>query len=60
MFPQVQLATDHAVTFACPTAEAKGQGIASQIVTSISKIESEYQLEMHDVYTNLSDRAFRA
>ncbi|TYJ58149.1 hypothetical protein B9479_001245 [Cryptococcus floricola] len=56
----VQLATSHTASFPYP-AEPKGtQSVASQIVTSISKIETLYHLELNDVYAELGDKAFRA
>ncbi|WVQ78527.1 hypothetical protein IAT38_000613 [Cryptococcus sp. DSM 104549] len=56
----VQLATQHKSSFPYPTAPAGNQSIASQIVTTISKIETEYHLELNDVYGELGDKAFRA
>lgn len=57
---QVQLATKHSAFFPCPKEESGGQSIASQIVTTISKIETNYHLELNDVYGELGDKAFRA
>ncbi|WVQ69887.1 uncharacterized protein L199_008110 [Kwoniella botswanensis] len=56
----VQLATKHSASFPLPTEEVGGQSIASQIVTTISKIETAYHLELNDVYGELGDKAFRA
>ncbi|WVW82889.1 hypothetical protein I302_104902 [Kwoniella bestiolae CBS 10118] len=56
----VQLATKHSASFPLPTEEVGGQTIASQIVTTISKIETAYHLELNDVYGELGDKAFRA
>jgi capping protein alpha len=57
---QVQLATQHTASFPCPAQDTGSQSIASQIVTAIAKIESNYQLELNDVYDELGDKAFRA
>lgn len=57
---QVQLATSHTASFPCPTESSDSQSIASQIVTTISKIETNYQLELNDVYGDLGDKAFRS
>ncbi|EAL22672.1 hypothetical protein CNBB1210 [Cryptococcus deneoformans B-3501A] len=56
----VQLATNHTASFPCPTEPNGSQSIASQIVTTISKIETNYQLELNDVYNELGEKAFRA
>ncbi|WWC60950.1 uncharacterized protein I303_103527 [Kwoniella dejecticola CBS 10117] len=56
----VQLATSHSASFPLPTEEINGQTIPSQIVTTISKIETAYHLELNDVYGELGDKAFRA
>ncbi|OCF36612.1 F-actin capping [Kwoniella heveanensis CBS 569] len=56
----VQLATEHDACFPLPTEENGSQSIASQIVTTISKIETAYHLELNDVYGELGDKAFRA
>ncbi|WWC89744.1 uncharacterized protein L201_004669 [Kwoniella dendrophila CBS 6074] len=56
----VQLATKHSASFPLPTEEVAGQSIASQVVTTISKIETAYHLELNDVYGELGDKAFRA
>lgn len=56
---KVQLATSHTASFAHP-AETSGQSVASQIVTTISKIEAAYQLELQDVYGDLGDKVFRS
>lgn len=57
---QVQLATSHTASFPCPTEANGSQSIASQIVTTLSKIETNYQLELNDVYGDLGDKAFRS
>lgn len=57
--PKVQLATKHTSSFPYPS-EAGSQSIASQIVTTISKIETTYQLELNDVYGDLGEKAFRS
>ncbi|KAK8869611.1 hypothetical protein IAR55_000178 [Kwoniella newhampshirensis] len=56
----VQLATRHTSSFPVPTESVESQSIASQIVTTISKIETNYHLELNDVYGELGDKAFRA
>ncbi|WVQ71862.1 hypothetical protein IAR50_001404 [Cryptococcus sp. DSM 104548] len=56
----VQLATNHTASFPYPTEPNGTQSVASQIVTSISKIETLYHLELNDVYAELGDKAFRA
>ena len=56
---QVQLATKHTSSFPYPEASGS-QSIASQIVTTISKIETSYQLELNDVYGDLGEKAFRS
>ncbi|WVQ98917.1 hypothetical protein IAU59_006048 [Kwoniella sp. CBS 9459] len=56
----VQLATKHDASFPLPAEESGSQSIASQIVTTISKIETAYHLELNDVYGELGDKAFRA
>ncbi|WWC69294.1 uncharacterized protein I206_103232 [Kwoniella pini CBS 10737] len=56
----VQLATRHSASFPLPVEEVNGQTVASQIVTTISKIETAYHLELNDVYGELGDKAFRA
>ncbi|WVF72007.1 hypothetical protein IAT40_006818 [Kwoniella sp. CBS 6097] len=56
----VQLATKHDASFPLPTEENGSQSIASQIVTTISKFETAYHLELNDVYGELGDKAFRA
>ena len=56
----VQLATRHSASFPCPVEPVGGQSIASQIVTTISKIETAYHMELNDVYGELGDKAFRA
>ncbi|WVR05397.1 hypothetical protein IAU60_002411 [Kwoniella sp. DSM 27419] len=56
----VQLATTHTASFPCPTEDKGSQSVASQIVTTISKVETAYQLELNDVYGELGDKAFRA
>jgi hypothetical protein len=55
----VQLSTTHNAAFACPAAELNGQSIASQIVTAIAKVETNYQLAMTDVYEHMNGSAFR-
>lgn len=57
---QVQLATEHAASFSCPTQSNGNQSVASQIVTTIAKIETAYHLELNDVYEELGEKAFRA
>lgn len=57
---QVQLATQHTATFPCPTQSNGNQSVASQIVTTIAKIETAYHLELNDVYEELGEKAFRA
>jgi capping protein alpha len=54
----VQLATEHRASFELP--EGEGAALASAIVSSIARIETEYQLEIGDVYQGLGDKAFRA
>ncbi|WWD16125.1 hypothetical protein CI109_100550 [Kwoniella shandongensis] len=56
----VQLATQHKASFPLPTEPNGSQSVASQIVTTISKIETNYHLELNDVYGELGDKAFRA
>lgn len=56
----VQLATKHTASFPYPTEPNGSQSIASQIVTTISKIETNYHLELNDVYSELGEKAFRA
>jgi capping protein alpha len=56
---QVQLATKHTSSFPYPEASGS-QSTASQIVTTISKIETSYQLELNDVYGDLGEKAFRS
>ncbi|KAI9637904.1 putative F-actin capping [Dioszegia hungarica] len=55
----VQLTTQHKASFAYPS-EVSGQSIASQIVTTISKVEAAYQMELQDVYGDLGDKVFRS
>ena len=55
----MQLATNHEASFPLPAGEKEGQNVASQIVTAIAKIETEYQFELKDVYDNLGERTFR-
>ncbi|WOO81389.1 F-actin-capping protein subunit alpha [Vanrija pseudolonga] len=55
----VQLATEHKASFPTPKEAVAGQSIASQIVTTISKIEAAYQFELNGVYANLNDKTFR-
>jgi capping protein alpha len=55
----VQLTTKHRAAFAYPS-EVAGQSIASQIVTTISRVEAAYQLELQDVYGDLGDKVFRS
>ncbi|ORY28269.1 F-actin-capping protein subunit alpha [Naematelia encephala] len=55
----VQLATNHTSIFPLPTEATGSQSIASQIVTTISKIETTYHLELNDVYGELGDKVFR-
>jgi capping protein alpha len=57
---QVQLTTSHSASFPCPVEANGSQSVASQIVTTISKIETAYHLELNDVYGELGDKAFRA
>jgi capping protein alpha len=57
---QVQLATEHTTSFPYPAEPTGGQSIASQIVTAISKVETDYHMELNDVYGELGDKAFRA
>ena len=57
---QVQLATQHTASFPCPVQANGTQSVASQIVTAIAKIETNYQMELGDVYDGLGDKAFRA
>ncbi|GMK55098.1 hypothetical protein CspeluHIS016_0201540 [Cutaneotrichosporon spelunceum] len=54
----VQLATEHRASFVLP--EGEGGALASAIVSNIARIETEYQLELGDVYTGFGDKAFRA
>ncbi|OXC69177.1 hypothetical protein AYX13_02120 [Cryptococcus neoformans] len=56
----VQLATKHTTSFPYPTEPNGSQSIASQIVTTISKIETNYHLELNDVYNELGEKSFRA
>ena len=56
---QVQLATVHSASFDYPS-ESSSQSIPSQIVTSIAKLETAYQLELQDVYGDLGEKAFRS
>lgn len=56
----VQLSTSHSASFPLPKEEVKGQSVASQIVTTISKLETAYHMELNDVYGDLGDKAFRA
>ncbi|KAK4686398.1 hypothetical protein P7C73_g3722, partial [Tremellales sp. Uapishka_1] len=55
----VQLSAKHSASFPYPS-ETSSQSIASQIVTTISKIESVYHAELNEVYEELGDKAFRA
>ena len=57
---QVQLATKHTASFPCPTQSTGSQSVASQVITAIAKAETNYQLELTDVYDELGDKAFRA
>lgn len=54
------MATSHSASFPCPTEPNGSQSVASQIVTTLSKIETSYQLELNDVYGDLGDKAFRS
>ncbi|BEJ12395.1 hypothetical protein CspHIS471_0208550 [Cutaneotrichosporon sp. HIS471] len=54
----VQLTTEHRASFVLP--EGEDAALASAIVSSIARIETEYQLELGDVYSGLGDKAFRA
>lgn len=54
----VQLNTSHEASF--PVPEKEGAALSSAIVTTIAKIEMEYQLELGEVYADLGDRAFRS
>ena len=59
-FEQVQLATKHQASFPFPTQASGSQSVASQVVTTISRIEAAYQSDLNDVYGELGDKAFRA
>ncbi|BEI81694.1 hypothetical protein CcaverHIS002_0208540 [Cutaneotrichosporon cavernicola] len=54
----VQLTTEHRASFVLP--EGEDAVLASAIVSSIARIETEYQLELGVVYSGLGDKAFRA
>nr|ODN94991.1 F-actin capping [Cryptococcus depauperatus CBS 7855] len=56
----VQLATNHTVSFPYPSSASGSQSVVSQIVTTISKIETNYHFELNDVYGKLGDKTFRA
>ncbi|KAL7424186.1 F-actin-capping protein subunit alpha [Cryptotrichosporon argae] len=53
----VQLASRHAASFPLPV--AGGQSVASQVVSTIARIETAYQHELNKVYGDLGDKAFR-
>ncbi|KLT45134.1 subunits of heterodimeric actin filament capping protein Capz [Cutaneotrichosporon oleaginosum] len=54
----VQLSTEHRAAFELPDGE--DAALASAIVSNIARVETEYQLEIGDVYAGLGDKAFRA
>ena len=55
----MQLATSHTAAFDYPS-ESSSQSIPSQIVTTIAKLETAYQMELQDVYGDLGEKAFRS
>lgn len=57
----VQLATDHNASFELPADAGTDIAVlASAVVTNIGRIETEYQLEIGDVYKTFGDKTFRA
>jgi hypothetical protein len=53
----VQLAAKHNPSFDLPENPTSA---ASQIITTISKIEAEYQSQLNATYAELGDKAFRS
>lgn len=54
---QVQLDAKHTGSFPLPEDTEQRAG---QILTAISKFESDYQLQLNETYSELSEKAFKS